>query len=159
MQALMVVAGGILGHGDGVDDAVGSGRTIDDGSGSDADFRRDLGAAVIVGWSFTGLESPDLPEFGASIGVECVDGVVLGGDDEQVVGRAVDWNCGKIERLGIDGAVDFNSEQLAEGVEVHVAEGERGLGVIESGVGVVIVVSENVLREGGCCEENCEQDR
>ena len=63
----------------------------------------------------------------------------------EIVGDAGDRDGGKVERLGVDQAVGGNGEEFAEGGEVYVGEGERGLLVVETGAGVIVVVGENVL--------------
>jgi hypothetical protein len=87
MEALMIGAGGVLAHGDGEECAVCAVPAVDDGRGGDADLGRDLGTAAIVAGGFAGAKDGDVPELGASVGVEGVDASVFGGDVEDVVKR------------------------------------------------------------------------
>src|SRR5580704_4026267 len=103
---------------------------------------------VAVRCGFAGADGGDVPDAGAGVGVVGVDGIVLGGDDEQIVGDAGDRDVRNVERLGVDQAIGGNGEQFAEGGKVYVGEGERGLQVVEAGAGVVVVVGENILGKG-----------
>ena len=89
--------------------------------------RRMTGVEVIpisgLTWAHPRLSevvSPDLrvvivPELCAGVGVEGVDGAVLGGDDQNVVRDAGDGETARDEeRLGVDQAVGGDGEEFAE---------------------------------------------
>jgi hypothetical protein len=61
---------------------------------------------------------------------------------------ALDGHGGKIERFAIDQTVDGEGEEFAELAYVDVGQGECGLGVVEAGAGVVVVVGEDLLGVG-----------
>ena len=62
VQALVIVAGGVFGHGDDVDDGVAGFGANDDGSRGDANLGRDRHAVVAVGGGFAGAEGGDVPD-------------------------------------------------------------------------------------------------
>ena len=78
VQALMIVAGRILAHGDQIHCAIARDRAlIDDRRCGDADLGRDLAAAVIVAGNFAEAQHRDMPELTAVAGGECVHAVIL----------------------------------------------------------------------------------
>ena len=95
------------------------GRSDDRGRG-DSDLGRDLAASAIVGSGLAGFESGDVPEVRAGVGVVGIDGGVLGGNDQQIVGNAGDGHGGQVEGLRVNQAVGGNGEELAESCGVHV---------------------------------------
>jgi len=100
-----------------------------------------------------------LPEWRAGDGgVEGVDGVVFGGDEEDVVTAfAGDFYAGEEERLGVDVSVDFEGEELAEALGVDIARGEDGFDAIGAEAGVVVLGGGDFL--GGCSQsQNGEQE-
>src|SRR5262249_38663904 len=89
MQALVVGGGAryyLLAHGYEVHGVVGR---VDDRGGGDADLGCYLAATAVVGGDFARPEHAALPEQPARVGVVGIDGVVLGGDVDDVVGALV----------------------------------------------------------------------
>ena len=82
VRALLVLA-----HGNDEDRAE---RPVNDRRAGDANFGRDLAAAVIVARCFAGFEDRELPQHGAGVGVEGVDAVVLAYNVKDVVRNAID---------------------------------------------------------------------
>ena len=74
-----------------------------------------------------------------TIGVEGVDAVVLGGDEENIV-RAFAWNFDvrHEKRLSVDGSIDFERADLAEALGIDFLGSENLL--VESGTGARVVV-------------------
>src|ERR1700676_4845784 len=98
----MIISGRILRHSYGVDDSGRSRKTPDDGRGGDSNFRSNLSATAVVRSGLAGLESADVPDARAGIGIERIYRIMFGSDNEYVVGNAANRNGGQIERLGID---------------------------------------------------------
>jgi len=108
-------------------DEDGTGRGIDDGSGSDTDFRDEVAGFAGVGiryGGFAGLQHSGFPKLlaGVGIGVEGIDEIAFRGDVDDVVLIAVGHgDVGDVERLGIgvagDGAafIDGTGEEQTEG--------------------------------------------
>ena len=90
-----------------------------------------------------------MPKAGAGVGIEGIDGVMFGGNDEQVMYFTGDGDGGEIERLGIDQPVGGDGEEFAEVRHIYVCGRKDGFGVVQSGAGVIVVVGEDVLRMGG----------
>ena len=66
---------------------------------------------MIVAGGFVGAEDRRSSRAGAGVGVEGVDAVVLGGDEDNVVG-ARRRRRGEVERLRVDLAVDGEEADL-----------------------------------------------
>src|SRR5437762_11126724 len=85
---------------------------------------------------------------GSSVGVESVDTIVFGGDEENVVfAFAWDFDIRKIERLGVDVAVHFQGKELAELGGIDVCRSENFFGDGRAGPGIVILRSKHLSRE------------
>jgi hypothetical protein len=143
VEAMMIIPLGILGHGAEVDGAVSASIAVDDGRVGNADFRRDLAAATRIAGRFA-IGDGDAPERGARVGVERVDHVVFGGDEDNVVRRAGDAEVRKIERLGVHFASDREFAEEAEGSGVDVGSGEDGFVGIEAAAGEVVFVGGDI---------------
>src|SRR5271165_3976491 len=98
MQALVIVTGAIFRHGYDVGDGVAGLGAENNWRCGDADLWNDLVAAAIVGCGLTGGERGDLPVLRAGVGVEGVDTVMFGGNDEDVVRSVGNGERGKIKR-------------------------------------------------------------
>ncbi len=149
MQALMVAPGGILAHADGEECAVGAAVAVDDWRRGDADFGRDLPAAVVVAGGFARGEDGDVPELRAGVGVEGIDGGVLGGDVEDVVECVADDDVRHEERLRVDAAVCGEEADFPEGGGGYVCRSEDGLLRVEAGPREVVVPGGDVRRGSG----------
>src|SRR5262249_45311585 len=103
-----------------------------------------------------GREEAPLPQDGPGAaavgGVDGVQGVVFGGDEDDVVKTLLrpggDVDAPDDERLGVDLAVDLHGVELAEGVRVDVGAGEQRLVQVLPGAGDVVVVGDDVGRRG-----------
>ena len=75
------------------------------------------------------IKQTDLPELlaGAGISVECVQAVVLSGDENHIVDGTIDIQRGHPQRLGVKGAVDGAKKQLAKVFLVHTCRRQRVL--------------------------------
>ena len=98
------------------------GNGIDDGSAGDSDFRIDISVAAgnervgaggrdgyfAGGAAVGGVDEVGVPELdaGSAVGVEGVDAVVLGGDEDDVLLDRGDGEIGDPEWLRIDDAID-----------------------------------------------------
>src|SRR5215831_4056097 len=116
----------VLGASEKVDGACG---WVDDRSGGDSVFWFDNVAAQIPGGDdrFAGAEEVRIPERGggAAVGIVGVDGIVLGGDEEEVVAAfAGNLDVSDQKRLGVDVAIDLEGEELAKLLGVDVTRGE-----------------------------------
>ena len=114
MQPLMV-SGAALRHGDDVDGAIRTGFGIDDGSCRHSDLGFHLVAATRVRSGFSRFQHGGAPQRCSGVGIQGVDSIVLGQDDQNVV-RAFGGYChaGDIERLGIHFPVDRIEADFAE---------------------------------------------
>src|SRR5438309_2484195 len=84
MKPLMV-SGAALGHGDHVDGAIRASFGIDDGSCRNSDLRLHLVAATRVRCGFSGFQHGGGPQRCSRVGINGVDGIVLGYHDQNVV--------------------------------------------------------------------------
>src|SRR5580704_3789464 len=118
-----------------------AGPGVDHRRGGDSDFRRNE-ETLRVGFGNRArvvLQEADLPQRrgGIAVGVESVDAVVLGSDEEYVVAAlAWDVDAGNKQRLGIDVAIDLEREQLSELLWVHVLGSQYSFVQVGSGAGV-----------------------
>ncbi len=143
MEALLEAGGGV-GEGDDVEGVVGE---ADDGGADDAEAAVEVGAAEVGVVEVGGGAEVDVPEGlggGGIVGVEGVDAVVDGGDEDEVVGSAVERDVGDDEGLRVDLVVDGELVEEAEGSDRDVGWGEEGLVGVGSGAGVVVVLGEDV---------------
>src|ERR1700728_1965295 len=147
------VVAGVLGSIDHVDN---SRDWIDHGSAGNSNFRANVIIRAISWTRVTrenadiltrnGSTQVDLPKRSRLIGivrVESVHAVVLRGDVNHVVGRALDFKPRNVQGLGIDEPIDCAIEQLAERALVYVGSIEGRLVQILPGARVVTVLSQN----------------
>ena len=138
---------------------------IDGGSAGDTDFGNDVGGGkVAVGngggtgrRTVSGIEKSDLPKRRAGgVGVECVDAVVFGGHEDDVVsafaryGQALD-----VEGLSIDAAVNGIGEELTEISGSDIGRSKDRFVGIGTGAEIVVVLCEDVDlgKEWSGCEK------
>src|ERR1700733_2298139 len=90
-----------------------------------------------------------------AVSVERIDGVVLGGDEEDIV-AAFPWyfHAAEKERLGIDISVHVQGEESSKVLNVHVAGRQFGLVEIRAGARVVILGGSHPL----CSRRRCERE-
>ena len=131
-----------------------AGGRVDNGRAGDADLggqvtlpglsRRDGGDAL------RRVDEAIVPERGAGfVGVEGVDTVVLGGDEDDVVNSlARDRHASHVEGLGVDRAVDRVGELHAEVRRVDVRRVQDRLIEVLAGPRVIVVISEDVGGRG-----------
>ena len=140
-----------FGHGDDVERVCG---WVDHGSAGDAELWCDGKTIQDIGdtgrgLSCRGIGEADLPERGtvrAGIGirVECIDAVVLGGYEHNVVNSlAGDRDGGEVERLGVELSIDRPGEELAELNRVDVRGSEKGFRKILACPGEIVAISGN----------------
>jgi hypothetical protein len=84
---------------------------------------------------------------------------MFGSDNQQIVGNTRHGDSRKIERFGIDDPVGGYHKELSESGGIYVAEGELGLSVVETVAGIVVVVGEDVLREGWDSAKDPEEEQ
>ena len=120
MQALEVAAALFgLGHHEKT-----SARRINYRSPGDSDLVLDVAGLLSVRWRNRRHASAKKALFpilyaGLSVGVEGVDAVVLGGDEDDVVRAAGDREIRHIERLGVDFAIHGAGEEFSERSAVY----------------------------------------
>jgi hypothetical protein len=151
VEALLEVGAGV-GEGDDVEGVAGA---VDDGGADDAHVAVDVGAVEGGVVEVGGGAEVDVPDGSCAgvIGVEGVDAVVDGGDEDEVVGSAVDLDVGGEEGLGVELIVEGELVEEAEVGGVDVGGGEDGLVGIGAGAGVVVVLGEDVGLDLGLGEE------
>ena len=154
METLEELRGSGLGFGLG-DDVKGEGGGVDDGCSGDADVGVDVtDVDVLVGDpGLVGSEKGDSPEVAlrgvVAVGVEGVDAVLLGGDEEDVVDGVVgEGEGGEVERLRVDVADDGKAEELAEGGDADVGGSEEGLLALDPNSRVGVLLRRDTLAEG-----------
>ena len=129
VETVVIVAGAVLGFS--ADEESVGGR-IDNGSGSDADFRDEVAGFAGVGigdGGFPGLEHGSFPELlaGGGIGIESVDEVAFCGDKDDVVFIAIGHGeAGDVERLCVD--IAWNGAILVDGAGEESTKGGRRKG-------------------------------
>ncbi len=145
VQPLMIVSGSVLRHCDHVNRAVRARFGVDDRSRSDADFRRDLPATVIVAGGFASGQHRDLPEKRSAVGIETVDAAMLRLHIQDVVRPLVgNADLREVERLRIHSTVHIDDKELPETRRVDVARCENGFRKILSGARGVVVIRRDV---------------
>src|SRR5579885_2192431 len=78
---------------------------------------------------------------GTGIRVECVDAIVLGGHENNIVDALTrNTHQGHVERLSIDLPVHRAREDLAEPGRIHVGKSQDGFLQVLPGTGEVIVI-------------------
>ncbi len=88
------------------------------------------------------IEQRDLPQRrAAKIGVEGINAVVFGGDEDDVVRGAADCKSGQIKRLGFDSAIDGEGEEFAEVAGANGSRGEYRLAEVLACPGKVVMLS------------------
>ena len=156
MQALNVVAA----FQGGANEVHGVCGRINDRRSRDPNKRIDVGGAQVAvgdcgraaGCAVGRVEKRDLPEWsgvGAAVvvGVEGVDAVVFGSDEDDVVGAfAGDRDVRHVERLSVDLRVHGLREKFAEGGGIYVCSGEDGFVGVGAGARVVVVLGGYALR-------------
>ncbi len=114
MQALVIGAGRIERHADYEDRAIGTGFSIDDRRGRNADLRRDLRAPVVAAGRLIGSEDGCLPDLRSRVSVKCVDAVVFRHRVDDVALLAARSQIREVQRLPIDPPIDRQGLQQAE---------------------------------------------
>src|SRR5690348_5625548 len=104
---------------------------IDDRSRRDSNLRSDKRALHVAGGErlYSVGEKAGLPQWlRRSIGIERIDAVVLGSNEQDIV-LAFAWNLdsAKVERLRVNIAIDLQGEQLAEMARAHRSRRELSL--------------------------------
>ncbi len=138
------------------DDVKGLRRGVDDGRAGDADLRTDAGAANSRAGNGrhrrTGQagEKTIVPEHLTAVGVDCVETVVLGGDEDHIMktcaGAGGDVDVGGGERLRIDLPVHGGRKQFAEGRAIQIRRREDGFVRVDAGVAGVVVMAQHICR-------------
>src|SRR5262249_55578139 len=100
------IGSAVFRHGDDVDGSVRTGVQIDDRGRGDANFRRDLAAAVYgVAGRLAGRNHGNLPQLREAVRVKCVDGIVFSHDEDDVVRHAANLEAGYVEWFSIHATV------------------------------------------------------
>ena len=140
-----------LGHGDDIESVCGR---IDHRRAGYAELGRDGRTIQDIGdarrcLARYGIGEADLPERGlvrAGVGVrvECVDAIVLGGHEHNVVNAlAGDGDGGQVEWLRVELSIDRPGEDLTELGRVHIRGRQNRFREILSGPGEIVTVSRN----------------
>ncbi len=118
-------------------------------------YIRTRGYLLVGDGGHPGTQKADLPK-GVGIGtrvvvrVESVDAVMLGADENHVVGRAIDVKVGNVKRLTKKISVHRMGENLAECGAVHVGGRQQGFVGIQPRAGSVVVPENHgILGLGG----------
>src|ERR1700728_3926139 len=110
----MVSARLIERHSDHEDGAVGSGLTIDDGRGGDADLRGNLSTPMVAAGRLIRAKDGGLPDLRARIATEGVDAVVLLLCKHNIALLAARGQIRQIQRLRIDDSIYLEDPDQAE---------------------------------------------
>ena len=150
------------------------GRRVDDWSSGDADGGRNIGRVdvaaghgndrggpqrvVHVAAGVAGSQEAALPEYvaAADVGVDGIEGVVFGGDEDDVVdaGRPAgrvdavgDGHAGIHQRLGVNLAVHRRGEQLPKRPRLHIGRRQLHFRGVDARTRQIVVIGQNVGRE------------
>ena len=111
----------------------------------------------------SGIQERDLPEglgvrAAVAIGIEGVDAIVLGDDEEDVVrALAGDAEIGHVKRLSVDVAIHGVAEQLSELGGVDVGERQRRFVAVQGVAGVVVAGSDDADLRGELRREQADE--
>ena len=90
-----------------------------------------------------------MPKLSPSIGIECIEAVMLGRNDEDVPQSSMgDFQVMNIQRLCIDFPIYVYDKQLAERLGIYVLRRQDFLKQILSSARVVVVPGQDVLSTG-----------
>src|SRR5208282_4409301 len=144
MQALVVIAAGVLGHRYQVHGAVGSTLAVNYWGVGDSDLRSDLAAAVIITGGFAGGQGGHLPALRTRISIKGVGATVLGHDEERVLGVELTGQTVNIQRLRVHLTIHGEEVNLAKVIGVYIRRCQNGFQSILTLTSGAVMVGKDV---------------